>query len=104
MAAVGFGTSTGLLGSTSVGMSDFALADVCLDSRVLGTAPARPGPEADLVEPTGEAAREVMGRAEELVMSVEPWAWASEAWAGAIALWLWTEMGALVLVERECEA
>lgn len=37
-------------------------------------------------------------------MSVEPWAWASEAWAGAAALWLCTEMGARVLVLRECEA
>lgn len=37
-------------------------------------------------------------------MSVEPWAWAKEAWAGAAALWLRTEMGARVLVLRECEA
>lgn len=38
-------------------------------------------------------------------MSVEPCAWASEAWAGAAARWLRTEMGARVLVVlRECKA
>lgn len=98
-AAFGFGTSTGLLGSASGALLDCCGTGVCLDSRGRGTAPATPEP--DLVEPTGEAAREVMGRAEEFVMSVEPWAWASEAWAGATALWLCTEMGALELVLRE---
>lgn len=98
-AAFGFGTSTGLLGSASA--ADCWRTGARLYSKGLDTAPATPEP--DLVEPTGEAAREVMGRAEEFVMSVEPWAWASEAWAGATALWLCTEMGALVLVLRECE-
>lgn len=61
--AFGFGTSTGLLGSASATeLSDLAGTGTgtdCLDSKGLGAA----APEADLVEPTGEAAREVMGRA-----------------------------------------
>lgn len=63
VAAFGFGTSTGLLGSASATeLSDSVRRGAGtggLDSRGLGAAV----PEADLVEPTGEAAREVMGRA-----------------------------------------
>lgn len=58
------GTSTGLLGSASATMlSDSVRVETgtdCLGSRGLGAATP---PEADFVEPTGEAAREVMGRA-----------------------------------------
>lgn len=61
--AFGFGTSTGLLGSASVAeLSDLGRTGTgtdCLDSKGLAAAP----PEVDLVEPTGDAAREVMGRA-----------------------------------------
>lgn len=67
-AAFAFGTSTGLLGSASA--ADFGRTAARLCSTGLETAPATPEP--DLVEPTGEAAREVMGSAEEFVMSVEP--------------------------------
>lgn len=70
--ALGFGTSTGLLGAASGVLSGVARTGACLDSKGLGAAAATPAPER--VEPTGEAANEVMGRAEEFVMSVEPFA------------------------------
>lgn len=105
VSAFWLGTSTGLLGAASAtalsGSVRTGTGTGCLGSNGLGAATA---PEADLVEPTGEAAREVMGRAWEFLMSVEPWACASEAWAGATARWFRTEMGARVLVVREWEA
>lgn len=65
MALVGLGTSTGLLGAVSMmaaaGLGTGTGTD-CLGSAGLEGRPV----VADLVEPTGEAAKEVMGRAWEL--------------------------------------
>lgn len=82
-----FGTSTGLVGSASgAGLSLEAMGLVEEEA---------PAVVLDFVEPAGDAAREVMGRAWEFLMSVEPWACASEACAGTASRWLRTEMGGL---------
>lgn len=93
MALVGLGTSTGLLGAVSMG----GAAD--LGTGGLGSTGREGAPIVpDFVEPAGEAAKDVMERAWKFSMWVEPWAWASEGWAGAAALWLCTEMGGLVVL------
>lgn len=96
-ALVGWGTSTGLLGAVSRGgAADLGTGTVGLESSGREGAPVVP----DFVEPAGEAANEVMGRAWAFSMWVEPWAWASEGWAGAAARWLCTEMGGRMVLDR----
>lgn len=92
------GTSTGLVGSASgIGLSLEAGTGSGFDSDGL-VEEAAPAAVLDFVEPAGDAAREVMGRAWEFLMSVEPWACASEACAGTASRWLRTEMGGLAVL------
>lgn len=73
MALVGLGTSTGLLGAVSMG----GAADLGTGTGTggLGSTGREGAPTVpDFVEPTGEAAKDVMGRAWEFSMWVEPWA------------------------------
>lgn len=92
------GTSTGLVGSASgTGLSLEAGTGSGLDSEGL-VEEAAPAVVPDFVEPAGDAAREVMGRAWEFLMSVEPWACASEACAGTASRLLRTAMGGLAVL------
>ena len=92
------GTSTGLVGPASgAGLGLEAGTGSGLGSEAL-VKEAAPAAVVDFVEPTGDAAREVMGRACEFLMSVEPWACASEACAGTASRLLRTEIGSLAVL------
>lgn len=92
------GTSTGLVGSASgAGLSLEAGTGSGLESEAL-VEEAAPAVVLDFVEPAGDAAREVMERAWEFLMSVEPWACASEACAGTASRLLRTEIGSLAVL------